>query len=280
MFDCHAHILTSDIARFPPAGPTAENIKYLNDHAFEFGDLLAAMDANGVDGGLIVQRGQFYGADNSYVIWAAQQSMGRLSAVCALNSMAPDCATAGRELVAQGAVGLRLMGPPQQDRIDWLNGEHARSVWKLCANEGIPLCVHLFPAARIQGLQAISGLLDEFPVPTLVLDHLANGPIENASSPGIDDALRRVAEAEATVLKFTTIPLGQLKERGIDAGSILEAYIALVGAERLIWGSDITQSKGTYCEQVALARHATAALDQDVAAKLLGANARRIYLRG
>jgi predicted TIM-barrel fold metal-dependent hydrolase len=278
MFDCHAHILTRDTDRFPPAGPTSANINYLKEHAFESSDLLSAMDENGVEGGLIVQRGQFYGADNRYVLWAAQQSMGRLSAVCALNSMAPDCATVGRELLAQGAVGLRLMGPPQHHTIEWLNGGHARSVWGLCASEGIPLCVHLFAAARIQGLHAISALLKEFPVPALVIDHLANGPIESDSAPGIDDALRLVAESDATILKFTTIPLGQLKDRGIDAGLILEAYIALVGPDRLIWGSDITQSRGTYPEQVALARDAVATIAQAEATKLLGANARRIYL--
>lgn len=278
MFDCHAHILSADTDRFPPFRPSPESINYLKANAFEYQDLLSAMDANGVEAGLIVQRGQFYGPDNRYVIWAAQQSEGRLNAVCGLNSMAEDCASSGRDLLSQGAVGLRLMGPPKQERIDWLCGENARLVWALCASEGVPLCVHLFPEARSNGLTAIYDLLKEFSVPTLVIDHLGNGPITGAEDPGIDDTLRRVMEAENVALKFTTIPLGQLKARSICASSVIAAYLKLAGPDRLIWGSDITQSPGKYAEQVAIGRDAVAALLPEDAEKLLGRNARRIYL--
>lgn len=277
MLDCHAHILSRDTAKFPLFGATAEKIEYLERHAFESADLRASMDATGVSQALVVQRGQFYGADNSYICAEASASDGRLRAVCGIDSRAEDCATRASEWLQCGAAGLRVMGRPQEGSLDWLGGENAQSLWKLCADSDTVLCSHLFPQSRLAGLEVIAAMLDRYPLRWLIIDHLGNPAIKNAGDSGIDDAIRRIAERPNVALKFTTIPLARLQQDGIDSGRVLEAYIALFGPERLIWGSDITQSPGTYAEMVALARQATGGLPDQVQQQLLGDNTRRIY---
>jgi predicted TIM-barrel fold metal-dependent hydrolase len=276
MLDSHAHILSRDTIRFPPAQTTPESLELLNKNAFPAEELLAAMDATGVQRALLVQRGQIYGADNSLVCHAAMAHPDRLRAVCAINTRTPDCLDAARSWLDAGAVGLRLMGGPQEPGLEWLAGESARAVWRLCADRGATLCVHLFRSRREEGLAQIMALLDTFALPTLVIDHLTNALIDDASG-GIDPALQQLSQRANVVLKFTTIPLGDLRQRGIDSGAVLAAYVGQFGSDRLIWGSDITQSPGSYSDMVALAREATSGLPGEVQRQLLGENAARIY---
>lgn len=277
MLDSHAHILSSDTISFPPAQPTPETLEFLNNNAFETDDLIARMDENGVERALIVQRGQIYGSDNRYVCAAAAAHPDRLRAVCGIDSRAASSLDAAQAWLDAGAVGLRLMGGPQEPGLEWLAGENARAVWRLCADRGVTLCVHLFRPRREDGLARIEALLDEFALPWLVVDHLANTRIDDAENAGIDEPLRRLAGRGNVALKFTTIPLGDLRARGIDPGGVVSAYAALFGEERLIWGSDITQSAGTYRDMVALALEATGALPEALRRQLLGANAARIH---
>lgn len=276
MFDSHAHILSRDIESFPPNSPTPEKIAHLTSSAFDADDLCKAMDRAGVAQALIVQRSQYYGSDNSFVCAAAQASKGRLSAVCAIDSRREDCAAQANHWMRQGAAGLRIMGPRQDLSADWLDGEHAKRLWRYCADEGTTLCCHLFPAFRIEGLAIIDRLLSRYPLQNLVIDHLSNPTIEAADWEP-DDSLRRLADHAAVALKFTTIPLGTLRHRDIDANAILRTCVALFGADRMLWGSDITQSPGSYEDMVGLALAATSGFTADVRHALLEGTARRIY---
>ena len=51
----------------------------------------------------------------------------------------------------------------------------------------------------------------------------------------------------------------------------------LVGAERLTWGSDVTQSAGSYAEMVALARDAVRDFDATTQQLLLAGTVARVY---
>lgn len=277
MLDSHAHVLCRDTAAFPPHDPTPDKLDYLRDHAFDAGDLRAAMDEAGVDRALVVQRGQFYGPDNSYVCAAAAAHPDRLRAICGIDSRLPDCADAAAHWMERGGAGLRVMGHPRETDLDWLGGDNAQALWRFCADRGVVLCGHLFPAMRDAGIDLIESLLDRFPLPCLVLDHLANTPIASADDPGIDDRMRRLADRANVVLKVTAIPLAALEERRIDTARVLGAFAGTFGADRLMWGSDVTQSKGSYAELVALAQRSVAGLPEADRQAVLGGTAARVY---
>lgn len=277
LVDSHAHIVSDDAARFPPR-PEAETIaNAILDGPMTSERLQADMAAAGVDKALLVQRTQIYGYDNSYVVAAAEDAPGRLFPVCAIDARRPGGANEIAAWRARGAVGFRIMAKMGEAELRWLTGDTAEEVWRACADIGAPLCVHVFPWNRKAGLEALLALLGRFADLPVVVDHLTNAKIEGGASNGVDDLVRRLAEHPNVVFKFTTIPLGRLKRDGVDARPVLEAFVALAGAERLMWGSDVAQSPGGYAAMTELAAAAVAEFDPRTQSELLGGVAARVY---
>jgi L-fuconolactonase len=277
MLDSHAHIISNDCVLYPPLRRGDDRIEAVLSSAFTAEKLLAAMDLGGVEKALIVQRGQIYGFDNSYVCAAAKASNGRLAAVCGIDGRAENCGSVALDWHARGASGFRLMARPDDLDYAWLTGQNAEGAWSAAADFEIPLCVHFFGSNRDKGLVHIFDLLKRFRISNLVIDHLTNASIESATEVGIDELTKRLSDHENVTLKFTSIPLNSLVERDISSAAVLDCYVRLFGEDRLLWGSDITQSAGRYDEMVATGRAAVSGLDTAVQQKLLHDNAKRIY---
>ncbi|MGR4863111.1 amidohydrolase family protein [Caulobacter sp. LARHSG274] len=275
--DCHAHVVTADRIAFPPVRADDAAIDVVVARNFDTQQLLGDMTAQGVGQALLVQRGQIYGFDNSYICEAAAKSGGRLKPVCAINARQEGCGQVAHDWRRRGATGFRLMAGLHETGFEWLDGPYAKGLWDAAADWQLPMCVHLFPKARSEGLERLIALTDRYPKLPIVVDHLTNVVITGPGETGIDDLLRRLAERPNVILKFTTIPLGGLKERGLHAAEVLRAYIALVGPERLTWGSDVTQSAGSYAEMVALARDAVGQFDAATQRLLLAGTVMKTY---
>ncbi|MBN8832376.1 MAG: amidohydrolase [Sphingomonadales bacterium] len=280
MIDSHAHLVTDDIKNYPPSPPAGTPEPDLAN-AMTVERLLQEMDRNGVDKAVLVQRGSIYGFDSSYVCDSAWRYPTRLAAVCSIDATAEDCAERVRYWTeARGAVGIRLMELVKGMNISWLDSPLARTVWRAALERDIPVCVHFFPWNRTEGLTRLRDILTEMPDLTVVIDHFA--AIKSDAGPpdhGVDDLLARVADFAGVTVKFTTIPLGRLQEAGIDAHPIVERVAELFGPERMMWGSDITQSLGTYEHMAALGRGAVANLPPAAQRDILIGTARRVYGR-
>jgi len=277
MYDSHAHVISDDLAAFPVANPEDPVVAERLKAPFTAEQLLGEMDRAGVDKALLVQRGQVYRFDNRYILAAARASGGRLKAVCGINAAEPDCGAVVARLHEEGAVGMRLMARMGDQSFGWLDGEHSAGFWAMAAERALPVCVHFFGWNREEGVQRLALMLDRYPIADLVIDHLTNSPIESAEACGIDATVRAMGERANVALKFTAIPLNDLAERAIDAGQVLGAYLSLFGADRLLWGSDVTQSSGSYDEIVARGRAAVAGFAPEVQDSLLEQTVARIY---
>jgi len=279
MIDAHAHLISGDTERYPPAPPsgTINPTDFENPMTVE--RLLREMDATGVERALLVQRGSIYGFDNSYVCDSAARFPDRLAAVCSIDATRHDCAQAVRYWVTErGAVGIRLMELVRGQDIGWLDSPLAREAWGTAAELGVPVCVHLFPWNRKEGLTRLADILEAIPEVQVVIDHLSAmksdaGPPDH----GVDALLERVAAFSGVSVKFTTIPLGRLEASGIATAPILQRVMDLFGADRVLWGSDITQSPGSYAEMVALGRRAVEGFAPEVQQQLLCGSAARVY---
>jgi len=281
MIDTHAHLVTDDVKHYPPAPPGSFKEGDL-DNLMTVETLLGEMDKSGVDKAVLVQRASIYGFDSSYVCDSAWRFPARLAAVCSIDATAQDCAdrvaywTEGR-----GAAGIRLMELVKGMDIGWLDSPTARTAWAAALERNIPVCVHFFPWNRAEGLTRLHAILSDMPGLTVVIDHFA--AIKSDAGPpdhGVDDLLARVADFAGVNVKFTTIPLGRLDQAGIDARPVVARVAALFGADRMMWGSDITQSPGSYADMVALGRNAVAGLPAPAQAAILGGTAQRVYGRG
>ncbi|MCW2361284.1 MULTISPECIES: amidohydrolase family protein [Sphingobium] len=279
MIDCHAHLVSDDKTTYPPAPPGGLLPPMAFDNLMTAETLLEEMDKSGVERAVLVQRGSIYGFDSRYVCDSAARYPQRFAAVCSIDATQADCGEAVRYWVGEhGAVGIRLMELIKGSDIAWLDSPVARDAWQAAATLDVPVCVHFFPWNRDIGLARLERILREVPGLTVVIDHL--GSIQSdAGGPdhGIDDRLRSIAQFDNVVVKFTTIPLGRLDKAGIDPCPVIERVCDLFGAERMIWGSDITQSPGSYDYMAALGRAAVRNLTAAQQEMILGGTAMRVY---
>lgn len=279
MIDSHAHLISADTAAYPrrPASGTVNAADLSAPMTVE--RLLAEMDANLVDRAVLVQRGSVYGYDSSYVCDSAARFPERLAAVCSIDGSRTDSADLVRHWVCdRGAAGIRLMELVRGEGTRWLGSAEPREAWAAAAELDVPVCVHFFPWNRGEGLARLASILADIPGLTVVIDHF--GAIRSDAGPpdhGVDALLEQVARFEGVNVKFTTIPLGKLDEAGIDAGPVVRRVMDLFGSERMMWGSDIAQSPGTYGYMTELARKAVRGLAASDQERILGGTARRIY---
>lgn len=282
MIDTHAHLVTGDTANYPPSPPSGELNPGDLDDPMTVERLLGEMDAAGVDKAVLVQRGSIYGFDSSYVCDSAARFPDRLTAVCSIDATAQDCAENVRHWVQdRGAAGIRMMELVKGMDISWLDSPLARDAWRTAAELGAPVCVHFFPWNRTEGLTRLDDIMRKIPGLTVVIDHFA--AIKSDAGPpdhGVDDLLERVAAHDGVTIKFTTIPLGRLDAAGIDFRPVVARVRDLFGAERMMWGSDVTQSAGSYEYMARLGRTAVEGMSATEQEQIFSGTAMRIYGKG
>lgn len=275
--DSHAHLISDDPARYPFSLGSDLGAEPATPEPMTAERLIREMDETGVAQALAVQRATLYRFDNRYVCDSARTHPTRLRAVCSIDTRLDECGDQARALALAGAAGFRLMEPERGGDLAWLGGQPVDGLWRVAADLDLPVCVHLFPWNRVAGLEIIAARLDAFPDVPVVIDHLSNLALDDAGLPRIDEALRWVAGRPLAIMKFTTIPLGRLAEAGLDAAPLLRAMVGLFGADRLIWGSDVAQSSGSYRAIVELGRASVRELPAEDQARILGGTARRLY---
>lgn len=277
MIDAHAHLVTPDTAAFPPApigGETLSPAALANHMTVEA--LLEQMDRHGVTKTVAVQRAHVYGVDNAYVLHAAGQFPGRIAAVACIDAGAAGAGAVARRLIAAGARGLRFT-TAMKDAHDtaWFGGAEARAVWQAAGDAGTSLCIHFLRWNRDAGIAALEPLLRRFPSVPLVLDHAGNPTSEEAGF-----GLAALAPLEPCVqlrVKISTINFEYVRKAGADIAAFTAAVVARFGAERVMWGSDIAQSRGTYSEFVGDAVTSVAGLPEAARTAVLGETAAAVY---
>jgi L-fuconolactonase len=248
-FDAHAHIISSDLERYRPA-PLSGKVRDGDlDDPVTAERLLRLLDENDVERAVVVQRAHVYGYDNSYVCDAAEAYPDRLQAVCAIDA---EESTAKEQIrhwvVDRGAIGIRLTEPYRGAGTSWFGSGPALEAWNTAAELGIPLRLHLYRWNRAECLPVIAG-------------HLSNLSAEEGPPDyGLDAGLRALAACPNLFLLFSTINLARLAADDLPAAPVIEHLVAAFGADRIMWGSDIGQSSGTYPQMRALAERAVSSL--------------------
>jgi L-fuconolactonase len=262
LVDTHIHVVSRDPARYP-FDPRPGTDPWFRDVPHDVDDLLVAMDGAGVDRGVLVQAVGAYRYDNRYVVDAAGSHADRCTSVVCLDVEDADTPARLDELAtARGVGGLRWWG------IDGAPFD-AAAVWQALAATGASVVV----TCLADRLEELAGALPRpLPVP-VALDHCGFADL----SRGAPETLRELAACPGLLFKVSTIVLDGLAEHG-DVREGLADLVDAVGADRVLWGSDYSQTHDrTYPELVELARHASGRLADDARDAFLGANAARVY---
>lgn len=277
LFDSHAHLVSADFDRYP-VSPLSGELDRKLDNPVTAEVLLGLMDEQGVERACAVQRAHVYGYNNAYVIDSAKRHADRLVAVCVIDAAAADSAATVARWADEGAVGMRLSEKTKGQGTSWLDSDNAQRAWEAVERLGLSMCVHMYRWNRQEVLRSLLVLAQRFPKVPLVLDHLSN-PIEESGAPdyGVDADLLALKPLANVYLKYSHINLARMAKNGVNSADVLHRVLQDFPAERVMWGSDVAQSAGTYDEMVGVARAATAKLSPEQVQAVLRGTAEAVY---
>ncbi|AJK49200.1 amidohydrolase [Burkholderia plantarii] len=97
---------------------------------------------------------------------------------------------------------------------------------------------------------------------------------------GFDARFAPLAAEPNLFFKFTSINLDIYRETDTPAHEVLRAAVDLFGADRIMWGSDIGTSSGTYLDMVRRMLDATTLLTDAERHAVLYETGRRVFVKG
>jgi L-fuconolactonase len=239
--------------------------------------MVAAMDAVGVDGAVLVSAFTMYRYDASYAISVRKAHPGRFALVKPVDPTDPGVAdTIADWAGTDGAVGIRIMmrGDTSTDAAD----PGLNRVLAAAARHALP--VNLLAYGR---LQQVASLAARNPNTKLVIDHLGlQQPFQPPApaQPFADlPALLALATHDNIVVKITgacTLSHAPFPYRDIwdPLARIFDAF----GFDRCLWGTDWTRAVGVLnYEQGVEAFRVTDRLSNSDRATLMGGTLARVY---
>jgi L-fuconolactonase len=286
IYDAHAHLVCADQNAYPPAPLRGELSPGEFDDPMTVEKLVATLAAQGVVGACAVQRAHVYGYDNSYMLDCADRFPDLLDAVVVLDPLDHATGETLRTLVRErGIAGVRFgsrdlgSGAP-----DWLAAPAAASAWRAATDLGLPICVHVLHVQRDIVLPALAARLSDFPDAVVVVDHVGGAHAAKVEQGWLAQQGRTAGEEfPAMLLQLVDRANAVMKISDInlagspDPAGFVGKLVSHFGSGRLIWGSDIGQSRGDFGAKVGAAKAAVAGLGPETRQAILHDNAVQLY---
>jgi L-fuconolactonase len=221
--------------------------------------VLGLMKANGVQRTVIIQV-IHYRYDNRYLVSVLKQYPQYFKGVARVDPLDPASPEHLSRLVEEdGFVGVRL-SPGADAAGDWIDGPLMLPLWKRCEQLKVAMTI-LAPVSR---MPAVGRLMDLCPDLTLVIDHMADCPVDQPQELDRLIALKRHAR---TFVKISHAwSLSKQKYPWLDAQELVKRLHAAFGPQRLMWATDwpiIENSGATYTQALTLVRDDMAFLNDE-----------------
>lgn len=250
--DPHVHVWKRD-ARYPWAPETKQPPEY--DATPE--TLLALMRANGVAGTVLIQV-IHYRWDNRYTAAVLKQYPQYFQAVARVNPESPRAPDDLSRLVEEGFRGVRI-SPAAGPQGDWIRGPLMPPLWSRCRELKIPMTV-LAPVTRMPDVQP---LIEKFPDLTVVIDHMADCPVDRPEELPKLIALQRYPKVFVKVSH--TWSLSKQPYPYKDSQTQVKRLYDAFGPQRLMWGTDwpLVENHCGYARALAMVRDEMDFLNDD-----------------
>ena len=153
--DIHPHIIASDATRYPLAPLGGHQSDWSRTRPVTLEQLVAAMDAAGVQKAAIVQASTCYGHDNSYVADAVAAYPKRFTGVFSVDVLAPDAPERMRHWRDKGLTGMRLFtfGSTMSEQANWLDDPKSYPAWACASELGLSICLQMSAKAIPQAIR-------------------------------------------------------------------------------------------------------------------------------
>lgn len=275
--DTHVHIW--EMPPIAPIGPTAPSFTALPDEPATAEELLADMDANGVDYAVLVQT-SWSTWDNGYVADSAAKYQRRFVAHGLVDPLAPDNAEIARYWMKErGVVGFRFH-PEYYDDVEILTRPENAALWEALSELGAIVQVHNRPRNAHQ-LDAVAGRYREI---TWLIDHLMYPELSWAPRYQEYQPVLALARHPNVFMKISDVH-SRSKQRFpyTDMHPVIKAVVNVFGVERCLWGTGYPghhrakHGWPTLADELRLIREGLPFLSESDKDKILGENAARIW---
>jgi L-fuconolactonase len=149
----------------------------------------------------------------------------------------------------QGFRGVRL-SPGADAAGDWIRGPLMPPLWSRCQQLKVPMTL-LVPIARVPDAGA---LIERFPDLTVVIDHMADCPVDKPAE--LEKLIALVRYPKVFVKVSHTWSLSHQPYPYLDAQEHVKRLHAAFGPQRLMWATDwpIIESVATYSQALTVVR--------------------------
>ena len=183
---------------------------------------------------------------------------------------APD--DLSRLTAEQGFHGVRI-SPTGDARGDWIRGPLMPPLWKRCDELKVPMTV-LAPVTRMPD---VAPLVEKLPELTVVIDHMADSPLDQPKELEKLLALRRYPKVFVKVSHTWSLSKQQYPYR--DSQAQVKRLYDGFGPRRLMWGTDWPLVEGYcgYAKALALVRDEMGFLNEEDKSWMLSRTVERVW---
>jgi L-fuconolactonase len=234
-------------------------------------DLLELMKANGVAKTVIIQV-IHYKYDNSYLADVLKTYPKTFQGVCRVDPLDPAAPDHLSKLTAQGFRGVRI-SPAANASGDWFHGPLMPPLWKRASDLKVPMTV-LAPIGR---MPEVGALLEKLPDLTVVIDHMADCPVDQPDELEKLIALKRFPNVFVKISH--TWSLSKRPYPWLDAQELVKRLHQAYGPQRLMWATDwpIVEGHSTYAKALSVVRDEMKFLNADDREWILSKSIERVW---
>lgn len=267
IIDPHVHVWKKD-SRYPWAKETTRPPE--EDATPEM--LLALMKANGVEKTVIIQV-IHYRWDNSYLRDVLKQYPQYFQGVARVNPEDPAAPDHLSRLVEEDRMrGVRI-SPSGSAAGDWIRGPLMPPLWDRCHQLKVPMTV-LAPVTRMPD---VALLIEKHPDLTVVIDHMADSPLDKPAELEKLMALKRYPKVFVKVSHTWSLSKQEYPYK--DSQAQVKRLYDSFGPQRLMWGTDwpLVERHCGYAKALALVRDEMSFLNEDDKSWMLSRTIERVW---
>lgn len=267
IFDPHVHVWKKD-SRYPWAKETTRPPE--KDATPEM--LIELMNTNGVAKTVIIQV-IYYRWDNSYLADVLKQYPQYFQGVARVNPEDPGAPDHLSRLVEeQGFRGVRL-SPAADASENWIRGPLMLPLWQRCRALRVPMTI-LAPVTRMPD---IAPLIEKLPDLTVVVDHMADSPLDRPQELEKLIALQRYPRVFVKISH--TWSLSKQPYPYPDSQEQVRRLYDSFGPQRLMWATDwpLVENHCSYASALALVRDEMKFLNEEDKSWILSKTVERVW---
>jgi predicted TIM-barrel fold metal-dependent hydrolase len=266
IIDSHVHVWKKD-----PNFPFAQGAKPPDkDASAEV--LLGLMKQNGVERTVIIQV-IHYRFDNSYLADVLKRYPTLFHGVARVNPEDPGAPDHLSKLVQEQRFrGVRL-SPAANASGEWINGALMPPLFQRCDQLKVPMTL-LMPVSRVPDAEK---LIEKFPNLTVVVDHMADSPIDKPQELEKLLALKRYPKVFVKISHTWSLSKQEYPWR--DTHEQVKRLHQAFGPQRLMWGTDwpVSERHATYSQALTLVRDEMKFLNDDDKSWMLSKTIERVW---